>query len=139
MRKILIADDISTNRVILTQTLSALGDYDVIEAVNGKEAITQFNKEKPDLILMDIMMPDMDGMEATTAIKKNMGEDYVPIIFITALSSEDSLVTALASGGDDFITKPFNVEVLESKINVHLRIRELTQQLNSKNECAFKS
>ena len=134
MIKVLVVDDISTNRVILRQTLSALGDYDVIEAVNGNEAIEQFSKEKPDLILMDIMMPDMDGLEASTAIKENMGEDYVPIIFITALSSEDSLVTALASGGDDFITKPFNVDVLESKINAHLRIRDLTQQLNSKNE-----
>ena len=134
MKKILVVDDISTNRIILKQTLTALGDYDVVEAVNGMEAIEKFNLEKPDLILMDIMMPDMDGLEATTAIKGNMGEDHTPIIFITALSSEDSLVTALASGGDDFITKPFNVDVLESKINAHLRIRELTQQLNSKNE-----
>ncbi len=134
MRKILVVDDILTNRVILKQTLIALGDYDVIEAINGMDAIEKFNLEKPDLILMDIMMPDMDGLEATTSIKESMGEDYTPIIFITALSSEDSLVTALASGGDDFITKPFNVDVLESKINAHLRIRELTQQLNVKND-----
>jgi len=134
MKKILVVDDISTNRIILNQTLSALGDYAVVEAVNGREAIEQFEKEKPDLILMDIMMPDMDGCQATTVIKEKMGEDYTPIIFITALSSDDSLVTALASGGDDFITKPFNVDVLESKINAHLRIRELSQQLNLKNK-----
>ncbi len=134
MKRILVVDDVLTNRIILKQTLIALGDYDVVEAVNGMEAVEKFNLEKPDLILMDIMMPDMDGLEATTAIKENMGEDHTPIIFITALSSEDSLVTALASGGDDFITKPFNVDILESKINAHLRIRELTQQLNSKNE-----
>jgi len=134
MKKILVVDDISTNRVILKQTLIALDEYDVVEATNGREAIEQFENEKPDLILMDIMMPDMDGLQATTAIKEKMGEDYTPIIFITALSSEDSLVTALASGGDDFITKPFNVDILESKIKAHLRIRDLTQQLNVKNE-----
>ena len=66
MKKILVVDDISTNRIILNQTLSALGDYAVVEAVNGREAIEQFEKEKPDLILMDIMMPDMDGCQATT-------------------------------------------------------------------------
>lgn len=134
MKKILVVDDISTNRVILKQTLIVLGEYNVFEAVNGREAIEQYDKEKPDLILMDIMMPDMNGLQAATAIKEKMGEDYTPIIFITALNSEDSLVTALASGGDDFITKPFNVDVLESKINAHLRIRELTLQLNAKNK-----
>lgn len=131
--KILVVDDISTNRVILNQTLHALGDYEVVEAVDGREAIAQFVKEKPDLILMDIMMPDINGCQASTAIKEKMGEDYTPIIFVTALTADDSLVTALAAGGDDYITKPFNVDVLESKINAHLRIRELNQQLNIKN------
>ena len=133
MKKILIVDDIVTNRVLLNQTLQALGGYEVVEAINGNDAISLYEKEKPDLILMDIMMPDMDGREATTLIKAKMGDDFVPIIFVTALSSEDSLTTALAAGGDDFISKPFNVEVLASKINAHLRIRELTQQLNEKN------
>ena len=134
MKKILIVDDVSTNLIILKQTLTMFGGYDVVEAVDGRKAIEEFEKEKPDLILMDIMMPDMDGLEATTVIKEKTGEGYTPIIFITALSTEDSLVTALAAGGDDFITKPFNVDVLESKIKAHLRIRELTQQLNIKNK-----
>lgn len=133
-QKILVVDDIATNRSLLRQTLVALNNYDVFEAASGEEAISQFDKEKPDLILMDIMMPDLDGHEATRIIKENMGDDHIPIIFVTALSEDDSLSTALASGGDDFISKPFNIEVLASKINAHLRIRELTQQLNSKNE-----
>lgn len=74
MKKILVVDDISTNRVILRQTLAALGDYEVVEAVDGREAIEQFEKEKPDLILMDIMMPDIDGCQAASAIKEKMGE-----------------------------------------------------------------
>lgn len=133
MKKILVVDDTLTNRILLKQTLAALGDYEVIEAVSGKEAISQFKKEKPDLILMDIMMPDMDGCEATAAIKSDMGDDHTPIIFVTALSAESSLATALATGGDDFISKPFHVDVLNSKIIAHLRIRELNQQLNAKN------
>ncbi|MCW8901173.1 MAG: fused response regulator/phosphatase [Gammaproteobacteria bacterium] len=134
MTKILVVDDIVTNRALLRQALVALNNYEVVEAVSGKEAIELFDKEKPDLILMDIMMPDMDGCEATTAIKEQMGGEHTPIIFVTALSSEDSLTTALESGGDDFISKPFNLEILASKINAHLRIRDLNQQLNLKNK-----
>lgn len=134
MKKILIVDDISTNRLVLSQTLLAIGNYEVVEAVDGIEAIEQFEKEKPDLILMDIMMPEMDGKEATTIIKRNMDGVHVPIIFITALDTEESLTTALESGGDDYISKPFNTDVLFSKINAHLRIRELTQQIKNKNE-----
>ena len=133
MKKILIADDIPTNRILLRQTLNTLGDYEVIEAVDGQDAINVFLKEKPDLVFMDIMMPGIDGYEATDVIKKRMGNDYVPIIFLTALSSEESLSTALEAGGDDFISKPFNIDILESKIHAHLRIRELTQQLNINN------
>ena len=133
MIKILIADDIPTNRILLSQTLKAVGDFEIVEAVDGEEAISVFIKEQPDLILMDIMMPGIDGREATTKIKSIMGDDHVPIIFLTALSSEDSLATALESGGDDFISKPFAIDILISKINAHLRIRELTKQLNEKN------
>lgn len=133
MKKILIADDLPTNRILLRQTLKALGEYEVVEAVDGQGAIDVFTKEKPDLIFMDVMMPGIDGYEATKVIKNMMGNDYVPVIFLTALTSEDSLSTALKSGGDDFISKPFNIEILESKIHAHLRIRELTQQLNENN------
>jgi len=133
MKKILIVDDILTNRVLLRQALAALGDYELIEAVDGNEAVAQFEKEHPDLILMDIMMPDVDGCQAATLIKDKMEEEFTPIIFVTAMSAESSLATALAAGGDDFISKPFNVEVLDSKIKAHLRIRELNQLLNDKN------
>ena len=134
MNKILIVDDILTNRFLLSQMLVALGDFEVVEAVNGKEAITLFEETHPDLILMDVNMPVMDGYESATAIKKLCGNEYTPIIFVTALSSEASLANSLASGGDDFISKPFSAEVLESKVNVHLRIRELNLQLNHKNK-----
>lgn len=131
--KILIVDDIETNRSLIRQTLNALYDFDIVEASDGEEAVEQFETENPDLILMDIMMPGVDGCKATTLIKEKTGDDYTPIIFLTALNSDDSLVTALSSGGDDFVSKPYNIGILQSKINVHLKIRELTTQLNSKN------
>jgi CheY-like chemotaxis protein len=138
MTKILVVDDVAINRNILRQTLCAIGDYEVVEATGGNEAVSQFEKEKPDLILMDIMMPDLDGCQAAVIIKERMGYDYTPIIFLTALSSEDSLSRAISSGGDDFISKPFSVDVLLSKINAHLRIRELNQQLNNKNKLLLR-
>lgn len=138
MKKILVVDDILTNRILLTKTLETLGDYVVVEASNGVEAIAQFEAESPDLILMDIMMPDVDGCQAATIIKEKTGDDYTPIIFVTALSAESSLARALASGGDDFISKPFNVEVLESKINAHLRIRDLNQLVKIKNKLLMR-
>lgn len=132
MSKILIADDIVVNRTLLRQMLDING-YQVIEAVNGKEAVELYESEKPDLILMDINMPEINGHEATVQIKKMCGDNYTPIIFVTAMTSDDSLSTALATGGDDFISKPVTVEVLESKVRAHLRIRDLSQQLLAKN------
>lgn len=132
--KILVVDDIATNRKLLHKMLVKIAGYVVVEAANGKDAITVFEKENPDLILMDINMPEMDGMRSTAKIKEIMGDDYIPIIFVTALSAESSLANALAAGGDDFIGKPFNVEVLRSKINAHLRIRDLNQQLLTNNK-----
>jgi len=134
MIKILVVDDIDTNRKMIIKMLSLLDIGSSIEAVNGEEAILKFKNEQPDLILMDVSMPVMDGFQSAAAIKELSGDNYVPIIFVTALSSESSLGYALASGGDDYISKPVNVEVLESKVKVHLRIRKLNQQLNYRNK-----
>jgi len=133
MKKILVVDDVPTNRRLLQQMLVAINNYIVLEAENGMQAIDLYVKEKPDLILMDINMPDMDGFQATSVIKDMMGGEFTPIIFVTALS-ESSLANALASGGDDFVSKPFDVEVLSSKINAHLRIRDLNIRLNERNQ-----
>ena len=134
MQTILVVDDIDTNRKLLRQMLVQIGDYQVIEATDGKEAITQFGEHKPDLILMDINMPEMSGYEASMTIKEMCGQNHVPIIMITALKEETALTNSLDSGSDDFISKPFKLEVLKSKVNAHLRIRELNQQINDKNK-----
>lgn len=132
MEKILIVDDLESNRSVLRQLLKMKG-YQTLEATNGLEAIELFKHNDPDLILMDIMMPVMNGHESATEIKSLSGDDYIPIIFITSLSSDESLTKTLDSGGDDFVGKPFNFDVIQSKITAHLRIRKLTRQLVEQN------
>src|SRR3990167_4121224 len=100
--KILVADDIESNRKLLRWMLEDEG-FSVIEAVNGTEAIEKFDHEAPDLILMDVMMPGMDGIEATSRIKAGAGAIHTPIIFLTALSDDESLSKCLLAGGDDFL------------------------------------
>ena len=134
MHKILIVDDVSANRLLLKKMLMLMGIYNIVEASNGKEGLERFQAENPDLVLMDVNMPVLDGYQATAAIKALPREHHTPIIFITALSAEASLKNSLVAGGDDFISKPFDADVLESKIKAHLRIRELTRQLVDKNE-----
>ena len=133
MNKILIVDDRKSNRTILIKILVRVGDFEFIEAGTGSEALSLYEKEDPDLILMDINMPDMDGFQSAAAIKKIMEDNYCPIIFVTALSNDDNLKQAIKAGGDDFIGKPVHAAVLESKIKAHLRIRELNKQLKKQN------
>lgn len=133
MEKILIVDDIGSNRRVLQQMLRVKG-YEVIEAVNGKQAVDLSKVEKPDLILMDISMPEMDGHQAASQIKESSGDNYIPIIFVTAMSEDTALTKALASGGDDFLSKPVSIDILDSKVKAHLRIRKLNRQLQAKNQ-----
>ena len=132
LKTILIVDDIGSNRILLSKMLAHMG-FKSIEATNGQEAVEQFKNASPDLILMDINMPVMNGYEASTAIKEITGENHVPIIFVTALSADLSLTDALQSGGDDYVNKPIDFRILESKIAAHLRIRELNQKILSHN------
>lgn len=124
--KILIADDSNIDMSHLVNMLSSY-NYEIIEARNGAEAIAQFEKEVPDLILMDLYMPVMDGHEATRIIKA-MSDGlniYVPIIFLTARDNESVLIESLECGGDDFLVKPFNTGILKAKIEVMLRNKEM--------------
>jgi CheY-like chemotaxis protein/anti-sigma regulatory factor (Ser/Thr protein kinase) len=131
--RILVVDDKEVNRNVLRQMLTRKG-YEVLEAVDGSEAINVVHANAVDIVLMDIMMPGMNGYEAADRIKALNKDNHIPIIYVTALRAEESLSTALAAGGDDFITKPINFAVLESKIKAHGRIRELNQQLREKND-----
>ncbi|MFZ2268267.1 MAG: SpoIIE family protein phosphatase [Azonexus sp.] len=113
--KVLAVDDNRTNLHILQVFLKKLG-HDVILAENGQEAVRRFENDAPDLILLDIMMPVMDGFEAARRIKAAPREKWTPIIFLSALNRDENLVEGLDAGADDYLTKPINFVVLEAKL-----------------------
>jgi CheY-like chemotaxis protein len=121
---ILIAEDSALDRMLLATIVSRQG-YRVLEACNGLEALGLFRLEQPDLVLMDAMMPVMDGFEAARRIKVCAGETLVPIIFLTSLSEGEALARCLEAGGDDFIAKPYNRVIIEAKIKAMDRLRRL--------------
>lgn len=127
--KILVVDDTEANRKLLSWILEDAGHV-VIEAKDGQEGVDLFQSDSPDLVLMDVMMPVMDGFEATKTIRELLGEKHIPIIFLTALSDDASLTKCLAVGGDDFLSKPINEQVLQAKIKAHTRIRDLNEESN---------
>lgn len=124
--KVLAVDDNRTNLHILQVFLKKLG-HDVITAENGAEAIQQFTAEEPDLILLDIMMPIMDGFEAARRIKGMNLDRWTPIIFLSALNRDENLVEGLDAGADDYLTKPINFVVLEAKLRSIQRSLALQQ------------
>ena len=117
-RKILVVDD---NQELVRALQLLLKDYDLILAENGKQAVEIAFTLKPDLILMDILMPEMDGLEATRLIRQNAQTRSIPVLAITAGVSIGIEEECSQSGCDDFIAKPFTIEQLASRINTLLR------------------
>ena len=109
--KILIVDDVMSN-VLLLKVLLTNEKFQIATASNGRQAIDQVEKEKPDLVLLDVMMPDMSGFEVSQQLKANPETSEIPIIFLTALNSTADIVKGFQVGGNDFISKPFNKEEL---------------------------
>ncbi|MDX1598462.1 MAG: response regulator, partial [Marinobacter sp.] len=127
--QILIADDSDSDRLILKTLLRRLG-HDVLDAANGVEAVELFRHASPQLVFLDAMMPQMDGMEAARKIKALAGERLVPLIFLTSLTNADALVSCLEAGGDDFLTKPYNRVIIEAKINAFNRMRLMHETIS---------
>lgn len=126
--KVLVVDDTATNRQILLAFLRKL-KYTVISADNGAQAVERFVAEQPDLVLMDVMMPVMDGYEATRRIKAASSR-WVPVVFLSALDKEENLVAGLDAGGDDYLAKPVNFVILEAKLRSLVRTLELQRRLD---------
>ena len=124
--KILVADDSNSDRLLLKALLKKQG-HEVFLAVDGEEAVEMFKRERPELVLLDALMPRMDGFEAAEIIKNLAGEQFVPIIFLTSLKEADSLALCLEAGGDDFLTKPYNSIILQAKISAFQRMRGMHQ------------
>ncbi|MUH72318.1 response regulator [Psychrosphaera haliotis] len=129
--KILVVDDQNINRTILTKSLE-LHNHSVITAANGVEAIEEFITHQPDIILLDVIMPVMDGFETAPKLKALSKDVYLPIIFLTALDDQKSLKECLKVGGDDFLSKPFDQVILAAKIEAHARTRELSKKPSNK-------
>ena len=129
--KILLVDDEPDILEIVGYNLSQEG-YQIFTAANGKEAIAKAKKEIPDLIIMDVMMPEMDGMEACENIRKIPELSNVIITFLTARSEDYSQVAGFDAGADDYITKPIKPKLLVSKVKALLRrLNERAKQRDS--------
>lgn len=131
--KILVADDNRLQRLMLMEIFSEIG-HEVFVAEDGEEAVQIFKNDAPDLVVLDIFMPKMDGIKAATEIKKILGEKYVPIVFITGVDNDDYLQRCIDVGADDFVYKPFNALALKAKINSLLRVQQLYQQQYSQKQ-----
>ncbi|WP_375492822.1 sensor histidine kinase [uncultured Nostoc sp.] len=125
---ILIVDDIPSNLDVISEALSDMG-YDVAIATSGERALQQIERKLPDLILLDIMMPGIDGFETCRRLKANPRTCRIPIIFMTALADTDSKVQALDLGAVDYVTKPFQEQEVLARVKTHLQLHCLTQTL----------
>jgi two-component system cell cycle response regulator DivK len=118
-KRILVVEDQEDNRQILRDLLSSTG-YEMVEAENGEEALTVAAAEQPDLILMDIQLPLLDGYEATRRIKANPALAKIPVIAITSYALSGDEEKARAAGCDDYVTKPYSPRALLAKIREYL-------------------
>ena len=127
-KRILVVDDHEDNVELLRARLEARG-YEVFGANDGQAALDQVEHVIPDLILLDVMMPKMDGMEVVRRLKANPNLPFIPVIMQTALDSTENKVEGLDAGADDYITKPINFAELEARVNSLLRIKKLQSDL----------
>ena len=122
MWKILIVDDSPVEIKIISRLL---GDgYEILEATNGQMAFRLINETMPDLILLDIIMPGMDGLSICKVLKSQNATHDIPVIFITSASASRDVVKGFEAGGQDYITKPFNSSELCARIKVHLDLKK---------------
>ncbi len=135
---VLIIDDDSFNRLILTEILRR-NNCEGIQAEDGYMALNLLEKVKPDIILLDIMMPGMDGYEVCKRIKENQNHTDIPIIFISSLSDTKDIVKALKYGAVDYIAKPFQAEEVTARVNTHLKLYQQSKELIELNSNLNKS
>lgn len=126
--KILVADDSKTTRELLTASLIKFG-HDVITATDGLEAFEKFKVDRPDLIILDVIMHGMDGFECAENIRAYDKDDWVPIIFLSGAVDDENIARGINAGGDDYLTKPFSEVTLSAKIKAMQRIVDMRQKL----------
>ncbi|MDQ0222214.1 response regulator YycF [Streptococcus moroccensis] len=124
MKKILVVDDEKPISDIIKFNMTREG-YEVVTAFDGREALEQFNLEQPDILILDLMLPELDGLEVAKTIRKTSN---VPIIVLSAKDSEFDKVIGLEIGADDYVTKPFSNRELQARVKALLRRSELSEQ-----------
>ncbi|CAM3230996.1 putative bifunctional diguanylate cyclase/phosphodiesterase [Asticcacaulis taihuensis] len=126
--QILVVDDTPANLGLLVDHLEARG-YEVLVALGGQEALDRLRYAQPDLILLDVMMPGMDGFETCRRLRADAQTRDIPVIFMTALTDVDSKVSAFAAGGVDYVAKPFQIEELIARVRTHIALRKARVEL----------
>lgn len=131
--KILVVDDVMTN-VLLLKVLLMREKYQVITANSGMEALSKVEEEKPDLILLDVMMPELSGFEVCERLKENKNTADIPIVFLTALNSTSDIVKGFQVGANDFVSKPFNKEELLIRVEHQISLITAKRIISKQNE-----
>ncbi|MGL1862196.1 MAG: diguanylate cyclase [Pseudodesulfovibrio sp.] len=127
--KIMIVEDIKANIRLLEKRLSK--EYECLSAVNGEDALAVIRRERPDLVLLDIQMPGIDGFEVCRRLKADEATMHIPVVFLTSLSEDEDETKGLELGAVDYITKPFRMPIVKARIRNHLelkKIRDLLEQ-----------
>lgn len=129
---ILVVDDVETNRFVLRDIITEMG-YRPVLTENGLQALKLVERHKPQLIVLDVAMPEMDGYEFCRIMKENANTRDIPIIFISAFDDPTDIVKGFNLGGEDYITKPFIPEVVKARIGIHLKLSETSKNLADMN------
>ena len=129
---ILIVDDNPTNLEVLSDSLNQSG-FQIAVAIDGESALEQVSYHTPELILLDVMMPGIDGFETCRRLKENPATYEIPVVFMTALSDAENKVKGLSLGAIDYITKPFQHEEVLARVRIHLKIQNLARTLQKQN------
>ena len=128
--KILVVDDTARNVKLLADLLAVKG-YGVVTAASGREALSQVEIERPDLILLDVVMPEMSGYDVCRKLRENPATEMLPVVMVTALDPAEERVKGIEAGADDFLTKPINQAELLARVKSLLRIKELHDTVQS--------
>jgi two-component system, cell cycle response regulator len=131
--RVLVVDDVPANLKILEAKLTA-EYFDVLMAPNGKTALDLALREQPDIILLDVMMPEMDGLEVCRRLKKEARTVHIPVVMVTALSDTEDRVNGLDAGADDFLTKPVNDLILLSRVKSLVRLKSIMDEWRLREE-----
>lgn len=129
---VMIVDDTEANIDILVKALDE--HYDLMIAINGQDALDLMEQETPDIVLLDIMMPGMNGYEVLEKIKKNERTQDVPVIFLSAMSETKDKTRGFELGAVDFVTKPFEIPEMKARLSTHLELKEARERLLNQNE-----